>query len=613
MFKLRANRINYIYIPLLLIVAAEFFYKNSNFNMQKNPIILSHLLDIAIVFLLYFLFMTITGSSFRGTITTSIIFFILLLVNQIKIIYSANPVYIKDIFYLNSAGTFADILSDTLVPIITALWWRILIYVAMLAGICVLAKLFDHKIMNLKKRLITLFSSLFIIVIMLLPITFINDIFIKCFYEITAEKNNNTTTNMRYYYQHGFFSGMYGQYLTSMLREPDGYDRDEALAILDEAGKISNDTSFGQPNIIMIFSESFWDPDLQDNVKFDKPIAKNYNSLKEKGLFVDMISPVFGGISCNTEYEMLTGGTLTYFPDCYIPYMNLYNNDGYTDAPSIIKELNNNDYDTTIVSTWSSTLFNCSDVYNYFQVDTVYYDNDLENVTKKGGRISDDYMADNIINYMENKDPRTPAFYMVLTAEAHMPFNVSKFDKYDIEVTDSNLSEEETGILKSYAQGIYDADKMLGKVYDYIQTIDEPTILVFYGDHLPFLQTSDGNNIYDNIDYFNTGDETLDTFRKYNTGCLILDNYDITYDKKEYMSPYLIMPYILNHMDISLSPYYKWLYTTVDIYPASNTFVSINSKGEIVPTNSLDDDATEDCSAMLSRINWLMFVDNPRR
>ncbi len=613
MLKERANRINYVYIPLILWLAVELFYKFSNLTQQKNPIILSHLLDIGIVFLIYFVFMTMLGSTFKGTLVTSIVFFVLMIANQIKIVYSANPIYIKDVLYLNSADTFGGILGDTLLPILQALWLKLLLFILILVGTCFLAHFFDHKLKNTKKRLITLFSTIFIIIFMLLPITPINDIFINCFYKITAEKNNNSTTNMRYYYKHGVFAGMYGQYLTSMLRQPAGYDRDELTTLLDEAANINGDTSYGTPNIIMVFSESFWDVDLQDNVKFNKPITQNYNNLKEKGLYVDMISPVFGGISCNTEYEMLTGGTLTYYPECYIPYMNLYDNDGYKEAPSIIKELNNNNYDTTIVSAWEANLFNCNDVYDYFEVDKVLYKNDLKDVTKKGGRISDDYLADNIINAFENKTSDNPSFYMVITAEAHMPFNESKFKEYDIEVTDSTLSDEETGILKSYAQGAYDADKMLKKLYDYIQTIDEPTILIFYGDHLPFLQTCDGKNVYDDLDYFNTDDSTLNKFRQYNTGCLILDNYDITYDEKQYMSPYQIMPYILNHMDIKLSPYYKWLYSTMDAYPASNTFVSVNSKGEIVPTCSLNDEVTTAYSKILSRMNWMMFVDNPNR
>lgn len=611
MFKLRQQRINYLYIPLLLWIAVESFYKLCNMSQQKPALFLSHIFDIAILILLYLLFISILGSTFKGTLTASIVFFILVIANQVKIRYSANPIYIKDVLYLNSASTFGDILSDTIIPIILSLWKNILLYIVIASGTCTLARFFDSKFKSLKRRLITLFVTLGIIIFMLLPIPFVNDIFIKVFYEVTAEKNNNTTTNMRYYYQHGVFSGMYGQYLTSMLRKPDDYKREDAEWLLNKTVDIRDDDSFGTPNIIMVFSESFWDVDLQNNVEFNKPITKNYNELKSKGMYVDMISPVFGGISCNTEYEMLTGGSLTYYPECFIPYMNLYNHDAYKNAPSIISELNNNGYSTNIVSAWEKNLFNCYDVYNYFGVDNVFYKTDLQDVTKKGGRISDDYLADNIINAFENKDNDVPSFYMVLTAEAHMPYNESKFDDYDIEVTNSTLSDEETGIMKSYAQGIYDADKMLKKLYDYIQTLDEPTILIFYGDHLPFLQTSDGKNVYDNIDYFNTGNPTIDTYKRYNTGCLILDNYNVHYEKKEYMSPYLIMPYILYHMDITTSQYYKWLYTTIDDYPASNTFVSINSKGEIVPTGSLNDSISEQCSKTISQINWLMFVDKP--
>ena len=60
-------------------------------------------------------------------------------------------------------------------------------------------------------------------------------------------------------------------------------------------------------------------------------------------------------------------------------------------------------------------------------------------------------------------------------------------------------------MLLSLAQGIYDADKnvrnALSKKYC---ELDTPTIIVFFGDHLPYLINKKGENILFKSSYFNT-------------------------------------------------------------------------------------------------------------
>ena len=144
------------------------------------------------------------------------------------------------------------------------------------------------------------------------------------------------------------------------------------------------------------------------------------------------------------------------------------------------------------------------------------------------------------------------------------------------------------GTIISYAQGVYDADQQLGRLYEYIQTIDEPTIIVFFGDHLPYLNTEDGQDILQKLQYFNTEDELLNTYRKYSTEALILANFDIN-KEKGYLGADLLGTYVLNKMDINISDYYKWLYTTKDEISGANWKITVDKQGEIYNTNLLED------------------------
>jgi len=531
------------------------------------------------------------------------------IVNQLKIAYSDTPVFLSDFFFLNSAGTFMDILKGTILDIILK---YLVIIVAFLTGIvyiCKFARKQNECFIRKRIRAFYIILPIVFMVVISVPNKEISHFMLKTFFSIDERQDNYATTNMGYYFKFGVFGGLYGQNLESRLEEPDGYDVSELERLVKESRKEKrNSRSLGKPNIVMIFSESFWNIDDMKEVRFDKPVASNFEQLKQKGILVDMISPSYGGISSNVEYEILTGSSIKFFSSGYIPYMQLYIDDKYKKAPSVIQELKRNGYKTHITSTWESSLFNCKSVYEYFDVDVQEYKEDLKDSYKKGGRISDAYVAERLIRELKEKPKDEKLFTMILTAQAHMPFNYDKYEDYDISIVDSRLNQEEKDTILSYAQGVYDADKQLKEVYDFIQTYEEPTILIFYGDHLPYLKTEKGEDITKKLEYFNTGDSTEDLYRKYHTQCLILANYDIGKDDIGYMGPDLLMNYLINNMDMEVSPYYQWLYTTIDKLPASNLYVSVDKNGNKYKTSKLTG-TMKDTFDLRRKMNWKYFVE----
>ena len=73
------------------------------------------------------------------------------------------------------------------------------------------------------------------------------------------------------------------------------------------------------------------------------------------------------------------------------------------------------------------------------------------------------------------------------------------------------------------------------------------------------------------------------------------------------MSPDLLSAYVLNHMDIDLSDYYKWLYSTKDTIGASNRYISINQDGEIFYTNKLEGKMKE-INDLRESIQYKLFI-----
>ena len=76
------------------------------------------------------------------------------------------------------------------------------------------------------------------------------------------------------------------------------------------------------------------------------------------------------------------------------------------------------------------------------------------------------------------------------TIQNHMSYTADKYgadyEYPDVPLTVSVSPEVET-LLKVYVEGARDADAMLGRLVDYFSATDEPVVLAFWGDHLPYL------------------------------------------------------------------------------------------------------------------------------
>ena len=402
------------------------------------------------------------------------------------------------------------------------------------------------------------------------------------------------TTNYNYYLRNGIIGGMYGNLLLTRTFKPASYEEKEVEEFLNMSGDYIQKKTLGKPNIIMIFSEAFWDVTKISEVKFNTNPIEKYNELKKNGKTINLLVPSFGGMSENVSMEILTGEKMNYFANGYIPIMSLYKEKNSSRIPSLIKELKNNDYSSKIV--FGHDYYNAKQAFESIGFDTYlnYYNTQAYPDNIKGEELSDKYMMDEVINELDNKAEGSKIFYMASTIENHMPFDKSKFANYDIEITESTLTKQEQEQVLVYAQGLYDASNEISRLYEFVKEYDEPTIIIFLGDHLPYLYNDKNELLINNIEYFNTNDEKENIYRKYSTEALILSNYNVNLDEiPTYMGADMLLNSVLNNMNIKLSNYYKWLYQTRNIIPCYNKYIFMDSKNTLYYYNELPDDMKE--------------------
>ena len=548
------------------------------------------------IFITYLIFgISLMKKSSKAIATLTTFFIILLDINLIRTSITGEPITFNDINFISQITSVTKLGMNN---ISQNIYWYLSILlgeIIFLVMIINLSKKHLVEMKNTKARVIILTACLLVLIMLFLPCETTNKFYLNLFYRNNDVKDYNSyTTNYNYYLRNGIIGGMYGNLLLTRTFKPASYEEKEVEEFLNMSGDYIQKKTLGKPNIIMIFSEAFWDVTKISEVKFNTNPIEKYNELKKNGKTINLLVPSFGGMSENVSMEILTGEKMNYFANGYIPIMSLYKEKNSSRIPSLIKELKNNDYSSKIV--FGHDYYNAKQAFESIGFDTYlnYYNTQAYPDNIKGEELSDKYMMDEVINELDNKAEGSKIFYMASTIENHMPFDKSKFANYDIEITESTLTKQEQEQVLVYAQGLYDASNEISRLYEFVKEYDEPTIIIFLGDHLPYLYNDKNELLINNIEYFNTNDEKENIYRKYSTEALILSNYNVNLDEiPTYMGADMLLNSVLNNMNIKLSNYYKWLYQTRNIIPCYNKYIFMDSKNTLYYYNELPDDMKE--------------------
>ena len=233
-----------------------------------------------------------------------------------------------------------------------------------------------------------------------------------------------------------------------------------------------------KPDVIVIMSESFWDPTRLPGVAFDEDPISNVRSNQSGNVF----SPEFGGMTANVEFEALTGFSNAFLPYGSIPYQQYIRRP----VPSLASFFSDQGYETRALHPYRQWFWNRSSVYENFGFDKFLSEENLPTLTKKGHLASDEEFAGEIIRAAEEAE--RPLFLFGVSLQGHGPYAPSRYPDSKIKVVtnaDSAVSEASKGSVRSFAQGAQDADTSLKQLMDWAKKRKRETIIVFFGDHLP--------------------------------------------------------------------------------------------------------------------------------
>ena len=278
------------------------------------------------------------------------------------------------------------------------------------------------------------------------------------------------------------------QFTTYPVDRPEGFSRSEA-----EAWESAPSTA-GQGkdvHVVMVMNEAF--SDLTDSPAFDygeedDPLS-NLHALEADphALSGHLVVPGFAGGTANTEFDVLTGIQTNALSASTTSSFRVVNRN----LESLFRVFDADGYATSFFHPGDDWFYNRENVYRWLGAERTLFADEMEAVEYKGRWVTDDYMSDLITNELDSAvSAGELLFHYTTTIQNHMSYTADKYGEgYEfppVPLTISVSDEVET-MLRVYAEGVRDADAMLGRLVDTFSAQEEPVVLVYFGDHLPYL------------------------------------------------------------------------------------------------------------------------------
>ena len=237
------------------------------------------------------------------------------------------------------------------------------------------------------------------------------------------------------------------------------------------------------PDIVVVQSESFFDPSIMNGFQ-DADLTPNLHRLAAQGESGALHVPTYGGGTIRTEFEFLTGLSLRYFDDLQFPYLQM----NHKVVPSLVRALRSHGYATVALHGNDPGFWNRNTAFRAIGFDRFVSRSSFPaDAAMDGQYMADRAMTDEIMAQLKNAGP--PQFLFAISIEAHGPYDVAPADTAARDaipvpegVTGKNKLE-----LQNYLYHLRHADAELGRLADLLAHRERPTLLLFYGDHLPAL------------------------------------------------------------------------------------------------------------------------------
>lgn len=397
------------------------------------------------------------------------------------------------------------------------------------------------------------------------------------------------------YHNNGLIASLFKQSRNLIINVPEGYDLNSVkkLASSIDINILEKPEGFENPNIIAIMNESF--AELQTVGKFNtnKEYLPFFNSLSENTVKGNLHVSIFGATNPNSEWEFLTSNTMAFVPKRTVPYQQYVLRRSYSLA-TILKE---HGYNTNAIHSYYPQGYNRNLAYPRLGFNSFYSILNLRDLEYIREYPSDLSTYQNIIDLYKTKNDDEKLFNFTLTMQNHGSYTDENFQ---------NTIIAGKGIypkLNQYLSLIKLADEALEYLITYFSEQEEPTIILIFGDHQPYVEDEFYNELLSKSFADITSKEAIE--KKYITPFMIWANFDINKEKYNNitdLSANYLSSLLLDIAQIQKTPYLEFLDNL-------RTEIPIITGNGYMDKNGLYHDFYEETpySKLLENYNYLQF------
>lgn len=240
------------------------------------------------------------------------------------------------------------------------------------------------------------------------------------------------------------------------------------------------------PDIVVVQSESLFDPRIMKGYEHSD-FTPNLIRLAAGGTSGKLHVPTFGGGTIRTEFEVLTGLSLRYFDNLQFPYLQM----SHKSLPSLVRKLEAHGYATTAVHGNDPAFWNRTTAFKAIGFDHFVSQSSFPPTAPNDGKyMADVAMTDEIMTQLKDSGP--PQFIFAISIEAHGPYDVppANIAERDAIAVPAGITGRDKLELQTYLYHIGHADEELGRLVKLLAARQRPSLVLFYGDHLPALSNS---------------------------------------------------------------------------------------------------------------------------
>lgn len=545
--KIHPKTILYFLLPLICFYSLE-FYTHDPWQMDFLPQLINYLLFLLAAVFLY----NLTGHSACAIVFSAAYSLVTGIANYFVMAFRGNPILPWDLKSWKTALSVSNnynysinyrfVISTTLL-ILVLLW-----------GLLVQSHLSCRLFSRTRLRGLALSALSWGLLACAMMHTAITD------WVLTP---TNLFTQWASYRDNGFTVTFIQNLQYVHIQKPEGYNPDtleeELEAFLRQHGNSDSTVSTDPnqttaPHILAIMNESFSDLSVLHDFETNEDALPYLHALQKQNA-VNLVTgnlfvSVCGGSTANTEFEFLTGNSMAFLPDGSIPYQQ------YISGPlsSLASQLAENGYQTYGMHPFSATGWNRNKIYPWIGFEHTCFQYDFSSVRYIRNYISDESAFHKMTDLYENREKDQKLFCFEVTMQNHGGYS-QIFENSPIRVRLKNIQTASSEATENYLTLVQDSDQALKELISYLKQIDEPVILVMFGDHQP-------------NDYVSENIAALTGTAK--------ENRSLKESQNRYIVPYVIWAnYDLDKEAVGLSP----LYQVSDQQPVNENTMSSNYLG----------------------------------